>query len=302
MAFKNALRILVNRFGLAWVLALYTLVLVVLIGSLSLVFILPVVDAFTTAGIFDSIGKIFADFWEGVPLNSLGVEVQELVERGAEIFEANGPLVVETIVMFFVVLLIYKFLLGFYELPMYRALDGAMSSNARLGFVNLFISSLSKSWRFVLVKILYTTAYDTLFAFVLYCLAGLLFTPVVAIFAPLIISVYIILFQAFRYTLIAFWGPQVAVNKGAIFKSFTFSTKKAGKNFASVFSSFIITWVFIIALNLFIGIFTFGAGLILTIPVSMLFILILNMTQYYNKTGRRYYADGEIITPPNTTG
>ena len=65
-----------------------------------------------------------------------------------------------------------------------------------------------------------------------------------------------------------------------------------------MFAYFLVAWVIIIALNIFVGLFTLGAGLLISIPVSMLFVSILNMTLYYGKNGKRYYVDGTVITPP----
>jgi len=296
VSFVHALRILINRFRLVWVLALFMLVLIVIVGLLSLSFIDPIVNMLRKHGTFDQAAEIVSMFWEGKSVAAVFEEFRLLLDKTSELFQASGGLVVRTNIMFFVVLAIYKFLLGFYELPMYRVLDGAMSSNAKLGFFNRFVSCLGLSSRFVLVKIIYTTVYDALFLLVLYLLFGLFFSPI-AILAPVILGVYVIVFQALRYTLTAFWGPDVGVEGKPIFKSFVYSVKKAGKSFSSVFSSFVVMWIIFIALNLFIGIFTFGAGLIVTVPMCMLFVCILNMTMYYSKTGRRHYVDGEIVTP-----
>ncbi len=58
-------------------------------------------------------------------------------------------------------------------------------------------------------------------------------------------------------------------------------------------------WTLIIAVNMLVGLFTFGAGLILTVPLSLLFVNVLNMTVYYGKNGRRYYTDSAtVVTPP----
>jgi len=297
MSFKNALRILISRFTLVWILALYMLILVTIVGLLSLTFVMPVVEGLEQAKFFESVAGIFSKFWEGTAsLNAVGEEIGELVDQVRVFFQDNSPLVIRTNVMFFIVLFIYKFVLGFYELPMYRVLDGAMSSDARLGFVNRLVSCIGQSSRFVLVKIIYTTLYDALFLYILYNLLGLFFAPY-AILAPLIICVYVIVFQSLRYTLIAFWGQEVTLDGKPIFQSFVSSVKKSGKNFASVFSSFVVMWIVFITLNLFVGIFTFGAGLIATIPMCMLFVCVLNMSLFYNKTGRRHYVDGEIVTP-----
>ncbi len=297
MGFRNAFKILFARFGLAWSLILFIVFFALIVGSVSLTIVLPVVRAFENAGIIERITGIFTGILGRSLSGETGAEIQSVWAAIIALFRDDRRLTVTTTVMFFVVVLIYKFLLGFYELPAYEVLEGAMSANARIGFTNAFVSKLGRSSRFVLAKMLYTTLYDAVFYSVLYLMLGLFFLPGGAAWGTAAVVAYMILFQSLRYTLIAFWGPEVTLEKAPVFQSFAFSVKKAGRNFFSVFWRFALTWVLIITLNLFIGIFTFGVGLIATVPVSMLFICILNMTLFYGKTGRRYYANGEIITP-----
>ncbi|MCL2061956.1 MAG: hypothetical protein FWH03_04955 [Firmicutes bacterium] len=295
MAFKSAFRIIIKRFGLAWTVALFILILALIIGALSLMFILPVLSAFNDAGITRQIGASFMGILNGS--GNIGAEIQSIWTQIQSVFSDNRRLTLSTVILFFIVMFIYKFLLGFYELPLYQSLEGEMSSNLKVKFSHAFIAKLGISSRFILVKLIYTTLYDALFFLGLYYLLGLFFVAGGAYFAPIVILIYFVLFQALRYTLIAFWGTEVVLNRAPIFQSFAFSARKASKNFVSVFFSFCAAWLIIIALNVFIGIFTFGVGLMATIPVSVLFIAILNMTHFYTKTGRRYYADGRIITP-----
>ena len=51
MAFKNALKMLVSKFGLMWVILLYLLITGVLVVSLSLPFAVPLVRTFEEAGL-----------------------------------------------------------------------------------------------------------------------------------------------------------------------------------------------------------------------------------------------------------
>ena len=111
--------------------------------------------------------------------------------------------------------------------------------------------------------------------------------------------IVLLVLLAVRYSLIAMWAPAAVLREGGIFRSFGFSVKSAFRHFGSVFSTYLMAWTLIIAVNMLVGLFTFGAGFILTLPMSLLFMHLLNMTTYYGKNGKRYYVDAAtVVTPP----
>ena len=65
----------------------------------------------------------------------------------------------------------------------------------------------------------------------------------------------------------------------------------------SLFSLFFIVWLIAFALNVFVGIFTFGVGLLVSAPATMFFINLVNMTFYYGRAGKSYYVDGVVFNP-----
>jgi hypothetical protein len=272
------------------------LVFAIIIGSISLSFVLPVVRALREAGITNKISGLFSGIFSG-SVNSVGGSIQEIFGEISEMFAGDKHLTRLTVAMFIVVVVVYKILIGFYELPVYSVLEGAMSSGVKLGFITRFVSNLGRSGTYVFVKNISTTVYDAVFFTGIYFITRLFFIPDGVAAGISVLSVYVVLLLAFRYTFIAFWGMEVAVNRAPVFASLKMSFKKSAKNFGSVFLSFLGIWAIILVINLFIGIFTFGIGLIATVPVSMLLVCVLNAALYYEKTARRYYVGGEIITP-----
>ena len=194
----------------------------------------------------------------------------------------------------------FRFLLGFYEIPVYRVLEGSMSANAKFSFTGRVIASAGISARFVLAKLLVTAVYDAGFLIALYFMLGLFLNSATALWAPFIIFVFLVAFLALRYTLLAFFGAHIAVDKPKVFKGLAFGFKKSAKYFGKTYAQFLLLWLIIIVFNVFFAAFTFGVALIATIPMSMVLLCIFNMTLYYTKTGRRFYADDKIVTPPDS--
>lgn len=294
---------LATKFKLVWVLLLYTVIIGVLVISLGIPFAVPVVRVFRHAGV----GALVSDFCKSVTAGEsldmwfdklyaivLAMKHSLLDNKWAAF---SGGLLIALVVIF-----AFRFFFGLYEIPLADVLEGAMSSNARIGFTGRFVARLGKSCKFVLVKMLYTVVFDFLIGFVVYWLFVLFDVPVLKIFAPFLIMVVYLVLLSFRYTLISMWAPAVVLRDGNIFRMFGFSVQRSVRHMGSIFSTFLVAWTLILTVNMLVGLFTFGAGLVLTVPVSLLFINLLNMTVYYGKTGKRYYTDATtVVTPPPCT-
>lgn len=299
MSFKNAIKLLISRFGLVWVLLLYLIIFCVIIASLGIWFIIPVVKSFNEAGIILQIQTLFGSIVGGESINVWFTNINQIGDSVKNLLKTDlSTLLNSTLFFILIVGVAYRFIIGLYEIPLVSIIESNMSSNANLSFTGKFISKLGQSSRFVLCKMLYTVLFDSVFAIIVGLMFNLFAVKYLSIFAPFIIMITVIGLLGFRYSLIAMWSPSIVVGNSKIFKAFGFSVKNCFKNFGKVFSSFIVAWTLLIAFNILVGIFTFGAGLLATIPISMLFISFLNMTVYYGKTGKRYYIDETVITPP----
>lgn len=296
MSFKNALKSLVAHFGVVWSLLLYIVIFAVVITGLSLPFILPIVRAFQNAGVFESISNSFKALfsengwqimWDGL-FDAYGAVV--------EIFKTNNRVAsLTSVFLILVAVVLYRFFLGLYEIPMTTVLDGAMSCNARYGLGGKFFSTLTVSVRYSLAKMVITIATDALTMSAIYGI-GVAMGFTVAL--PFVIMLVFSVFMTLRYSIVACWAPCVVSGEKGIIKGFARSACICFKRFGSIFSTYLVSFLLIIVLGVIISIFTLGVGLIIILPFSMAYISFLNITVYYNKTGKRYYIDGTVFTPP----
>ena len=298
MSFKNAFKILISKFGLVWLLMLFLLCVGLAVAALSAPFITIMIRAIRNSGINETMVEAYRGLLNGDSLEVLTGEIKEIWAGVRELYRIDKSFSVSSSVLVFIVLtLVYRFLLGLYELPMTSVVDGLMSSNANLGFFRRFVALFGRSCRFVLVKMIYTVLFDALIFSVVYAMFGMFRVPGLAVFAPFLIMLVVIILLTVRYSLISMWAPSVVADGKNVFAAFAYSVRKSCKHI-TIFSSFAVTWIIIIALNMFVGIFTLGVGLLATVPISVMFLNILNMTVFYGKTNRRYYADGNIVNPP----
>lgn len=295
MAFKNALKNLVAHFGVVWALLLYIFLFAVLIAGLSLPFIMPIARAFGHAGVFAEVRGAFSalfgeggwqDFWGG--LYNAYMEV-------IGVFESNDTVVSLTMAfLIFVVIIAYRFFLGLYTVPLATVLDGKLSCNASYGLGGKFFSTLSTSARFSAMKMLVTTAYDALIGLIVYGLGRLIGMNIVL---PFVLILVLLVLLAFKYAALACWAP-CTVNGDGVIKGFVHSLKIGFKHFGSFYSTYFVTSLLVMAIGMFIAVFTLGVGLIIVVPFAAAYYAYIDITEFYNKTGRRYYIDGTVYNPP----
>lgn len=295
MSFKNAFKNLIAHFGIVWAVLLYLIICTAIIVGLSLPFLLPVANAFSKAGVFDGIGKAFSVLMGDGGWNGFWDSLFAVYNSIVDVFENNSRVAsLSAMFVIFVVFVAFRFFFGLYEIPLATVLDGRMSCNAHYGFGSKFISTLGISVRFSLAKMPLMIAMDAVTFAIMY---GLTLLIGVNVALPFVIILVTIVVRAFRSSLMSGWAASVAGGTGVI-KGFARSCEICFKRFGSIYSTYIIMWMLIIACGLFIIVFTLGVGAIVAVPFAMCFLGYTGMTLYYNKTGKRYYIDGTVFTPP----
>ena len=297
MSFKNAFKLLLSKFRYVWTILAYLAVMFIVLLSLGLTFLLPVIRALTAAGVGDMLNAALVTFLNGGTILGLFTAFGEVLVTVKNVFATDAKTFVNS--MLFVVLVAtvaYRFLMGLYELPLVSVIQGFMSDNAKYSYMTKYVALFGTSVKFSLVKMLVMTVYDSLMYVVTFYITRFC-SAISLILAPTALTFSLLIFLSFRYALISAWSPAVVVEGKKIFPALWISIKHAFRHMGSLFSLFFIIWLIAFALNVFVGIFTFGVGLLVSAPVTMFFISLVNMTFYYGRAGKSYYVDGVVFNP-----
>jgi len=100
MAFKNAFKILYARFSLVWSLAIFLLILLIVAGSVSLIFILPAARAFSDAGLFEQMRGVLSTAFAYRDITLFGTASQYIWTQMLDIFRYDRNLGALATVMF----------------------------------------------------------------------------------------------------------------------------------------------------------------------------------------------------------
>ncbi|MDR0426537.1 MAG: hypothetical protein LBH24_05120 [Clostridiales bacterium] len=298
MSFKNALKLLLSKYRLFWVILLFLLAVFVVLASLSVSFAINIYRALEAAGIGGYLGEFVRFMLGGNGLGQTVEKLGELTARIARLFSTDPILRANSTLWIILVLtVVYRFLLGLYELPLIRVLRGALRENGRYGFVASLFPHFGKVCLFSLLKMAVMTLYDAAMGVVLYYLVRLVLLTGLTLLVPFVFALAFLCLLVLRFGLISGWAPAVLEEKMNPFRALGYSVRQFFGAFGPLFSLFAVVWILMIAINALVGVFTFGAGLVVTVPLFMLFINCLNIVFYYNHHTKRYYIEGKIFDP-----
>ena len=296
MSFKNALKNLVAHFSIVWSLLLYFVIFAAVITGLSLPFLMPIADAFADAGVFDSIASSFKALFTGGGWDGLWDGLYGVYYSVRDVFANNSRIASLTMGFLIAVLVVlFRFFLGLYEIPLTTVIDGQMSADCRFGFGGKFFSTLSVSVRYSFIKMLYTSLFDAVIVLALY---GVGKGMGVSIGLPFVVTLVLILLGSLRFSLVASFAPLVASGECGILVGFARSCKICFRHIGSIYSTYFISFLLLLAVGVLIILLTFGVGAIFVLPFCACYVGYLNVTQYYNKSGKRYYVDRAVFAPP----
>lgn len=296
-AFKNAFKVLGNRFTFLWTHIAYYTLAIFLIVSICASILIPYINQIVSVEDFNFIGRVSGmgqTIISGGGIDAFWVQFTQFFTELGEIFTSANYL--PTFLLLLLVSVISRFVTGLAELAFYHVIDMHLSSAAKQSFRTSFIKNIGKSSVYQLSKMLFTLPFDLIIFLLVYVVTFTFSVPFLLWFAPFFTLLAFVLLYSLRLAMFSGWVPQMLRSeRRKIFGSFFSSVALLKKNFGRVYGAMVLYMILIIAVNVFFGIFTLGVGLFITVPLSLYFASILNSTLYYQNANLRYYIDKNTI-------
>ena len=295
MPIKNSLKIFASKFSMVYSILLYLVIATVVLASVSVFALIPVYRFLEAEGVTAKAGDVITKFVINGYNSELFEQTVECLEKIDEVMRTRSDLVVLTALCFTLFIGVFcRLVYGMLELPMLKKIKGAMSDNADYGFIGLYVSCFGKSFVFSLCKIMLKILADAIVLFGVLLLSEVLMFSSAKVFIPFIDCIILVAYFTFSHCITACWGASVATDGRSLFGSLKLSWKMFFSDSARVYGTFVITAFLLLGINFFIARYTFGAGIIISLPVSIYLVYIFDMTYFYTKRGYRYYVSGEI--------
>lgn len=311
MLFKNSFHLLIENFSLNYKFLLYKLIVWLLGLALSAALLYPTLRMVYTSQAFEDVVQLFRDFLRAVAsgnsefLTTFADTLKDKTAALAEFLQEKTPNVVFFCVSAVVIMLVTRFLGGIGVFTFGNLIDGRMSSFARLSFSGSYIRNLGKAclWQVIYVPI--TFVFDALVLALCYVVFLFLMVVISMQFAATIVALMIsvalfLAAQALKMTLFSDAIPALVSDRlgvgAALRRSFSF--KKGVGRFGSLFSTYLISALIIMCVNVLCAVATFGAALLITVPMSYLLLICIQFVSYYTYGKRKYFlSEDQIVSP-----
>lgn len=296
MMFRNSVKLLFSNFATVWKLLLYYLIITLIgVGLVAPVFS-SVVEVFRSHNFFEVLVDLLTTFNLGTNILSIfasfGTVISTLVACILDYFVIHTWLAVY-LTFLFVVLLPFLYELG--GIAAGEILYGYMSSQAQVNFTGRIFSSVRKSFKYILTKLLIATPINILIFFLIYKVFALTALGGTIKFAvPLIITVVLCLLVTLRLVLFAGWLPALIVNDCGVWSAFARGIRAVGRRFFRTFSTMLV----FVLLNICIDVLFGSIAFLLLVPLGVYFVYIIDFVMFYGSQGMRYYVDADTIISP----
>ncbi len=297
MLIKNSLRLLINNLNVVFKAMLYSLVVVFLTYLLLTVFFSDIVNKLSHNAEFLELTSNLKALWNAFITGDLrpSIDLVSCFEKFMDAIRLN----LSSYVWSFLGLVI-----GFYLLTVINNLcahtltymmNARMSAYEKKGFFVTLISNLKKTlpfeaW-FSLLSILGVLVSISLaLLFIVYT-----FTHIYLLSVIIGVWIFITVFSLYL-SLTSLFRP-LQVNNCAY--SELFKNRFTAGTFWQVFGSFAFSLVTFMGLNVMTFITTLGAGMVVSVPLTQLFFVNLQLVLLYSLEGKKYYVDYETIEIPN---
>lgn len=299
MSYKNSLKLLTNNFSVVWKQLLYILAIILIIAPITYGVSSPIIDLLKSEGVVSEFGLIFETIYTQ-PSEVITAISTACLHLGSVILGNFGSIWLSLFATFLVCVVVYGLLKDISNYNISSVMYMQMTSYVSIGYTRNLISTLGQSIRFSFVKMLCKIPFAILKLLVLYAYFRIVnnwLTIIIGLFVVTLILVFLFSVEICFFS--GFAGKMLDLNGNiSAFKALGQGMSITFKNFARVLANAVIVVLTITFVNLFLGVFTLGVALLITIPASMVFVCIFELTTYFNCKGDRYYLTSTILATP----
>lgn len=296
MSYRNSVKLLISNFALVWKQLLYTLIIGLLCFGLAYATLVPTINLLQAEGVTGEFSAMFETIYTA-PGDLISAS-QNALSHLFTVLKNNPSTVWAGVLCAFlfgyVVFNILKYV-SYYNVT--YVMHMKMTSFVDVGYTRSLISNLTASFRYACARLVYSLPFAILKTTIVIIYLKCAINPLSIVLGLFIASTMLIMVQSLETSFFVAHAPLMIDKNGEIsaFKAFLIGNKTTLKNYPRIISNAIVVSLSIVVLNIFLGIFTVGAGLFITIPLSVVFKCIFDTASYLGACGERYYVSENTI-------
>lgn len=311
MIFKHSVSLTVDQFGNMFKLFLYRIVVSVVFYSLTYLILRYGLSFILSSAQLSALRGLIPEFFHTLvtSLNSgdtaLLQEFQTKFHAAtldfASLLIANIGTIIGSVIGVAAMYILQRFTNGIAQFALGSLINDRMSTRAKTRFANAYFRNIGRAARYYVLYVPVSFVYDLLS--LLACWFLFFFIPsllpnwgVLSVLVAISLTMAaVICLQALKLTLIYSWMPAMIVDGKTLRTALRDSFKDMGKNFMRRFGGFAVACYIVVAVNVLFGIATAGSGLLITVPLSFVFFIVMQFVNYFETYGKKFYlADGKI--------
>lgn len=309
MNFKHTFTVFVDNFSVVYKHLLYGLIVTAIAIGLFCAVLIPAMNNIMGTSqyiaLHDSMGRLWFDIsnLETETMHADLLSFREALKAFVRMFGSEkAGLFALCAVLFVVVFLIYRFLMGLGNYTTGALINDRMTLQAKSPFIGTMIKNLGKASVYNAIYVPVTFVFDVLSIALLWALFFRWLN-----FLPILIGIFLFVTALIALTSVklAFtvnWLPELTHGRKSNRRAFVVNFKQSVHGFGKTYSTYLVLVLIIMAINIAALLFTFGAGLLVTIPASYLVIISFQFVSYYTSNGLKFFiGDGAIIGPKKET-
>lgn len=306
MEFKHAFHVFVDNFSTTYKLLVYRLIVLAVTAGLCCAVIIPTVNSLQSTVQYENLSQTISNLWA----NIIALNMMELHDSADKVINAADAfknllladkswLVGVAAACLTVIYFIDRFLVGIGNYVTGALVKDRMVMHANSSFTMTLFKNLKKAVLSSLIYAPLSLVYDFLCVTVIWAIifVGLKFVPI-ALVKIFLVAVLVIMFSAVKFTFTTDWFPSLIQAKLNFRKSIASTFSRKGKKTGIVLSNTLVIKLIIIAANVAAGIFTFGAGLLVTLPATALVQTSFSFVNYFDTNKLKYFVDEYTVIGP----
>ena len=298
MSYKNSMKLFASNFTLVWKQLLYLVICGFIFTLASYTLITPIINTLKAAGVGHDLKNLFSIVYNSP--NQFALEVGKFLRLAIDTVISNFSSLFLNLLGALVLCVILPYVLC--QMSMFNLssiLYQKFTMNMEVGYTQNALATSKQGLKYAFACLVLDIPYLVLMAAFLEFYLMIATSVLVSIIGLILLSAIYILISSLKLTLFSYFtGHMVATNANP-FKSFGNSIIKVLKNFWKIMGQSIVLQFTIIFINGFLAVFTFFAGLIVTIPATFVLVAVYKAVTYLNTKGERYYLSNTVIFNPS---
>ena len=305
MKFKHTFHVFVDNFSVTFKQLSYRLVILVVALGISWGCLTPFIKEFINSEALNSLLSGVQNFVSQLlkgnvsELPTISESVALAYEQLLHLLNTRITEIVLMGLMMLALIIVEKWFTGLGNYTTAAIINDKMALRKTSPFLRTLISNFKEAALYNLIYVPLSVLYDVLIAALalvslFYMMHGIAYFFVILFLYTLIMLLAI----AVKMTFTCDWLPALIRGKMGQKRSIAYTFSRKGKRTTEVFSTFIILELIILALNVMAFVFTFGVGLLVTLPASFVILICYEMVNYYDDRDLKFFLDKFTIIKP----